>query len=101
GGKESYSHLCESFEIPSTVEATTGGGGTHLYFRHPGIWVPTKVGIMNGIDVRGDGGYVVAPPSRHASGKTYFWESPPDDATVQPIPSWLTDSLHERGRPYK
>ena len=59
--------------MPATVESVTGGGGRHLYFRHPGGHVPNRVGIQLGIDVRGDGGYVVAPPSVHPNGGHYFW----------------------------
>jgi len=56
-----------------TLEARTGGGGTHYYFRHPGGRVPSLVRFMPGVDCRGDGGYVVAPPSGHPSGGLYSW----------------------------
>ncbi len=46
--------------LPSTVEALTGGGGRHLYCAHPGRWTPNRVAMRPGIDVRGDGGCVVA-----------------------------------------
>lgn len=50
----------------------TGGGGWHLYFRHPGHAVRNSAGLLgSGIDVRGDGGYIVAPPSTHATGGQY------------------------------
>ena len=57
--------------IPDTAEAITGGGGRHLYFRHGGGAVPKALAL--GIDLKGDGGYVVAPPSVHASGNAYQW----------------------------
>lgn len=61
--------------LPRTVEVVTGSGGRHIYFRHPGIRIPCSSGqIGEGIDVRGDGGYVVAPPSLHISGREYAWE---------------------------
>lgn len=37
--------------------------------------VPNKAGIAPGLDVRGDGGYIVAPPSNHSSGSTYRWKN--------------------------
>jgi hypothetical protein len=61
--------------LPGTVEAITGGGGRHLYFVHPGRWTPNRVALRPGIDVRGDGGCVVAPPSLHPSGQHYAWRA--------------------------
>ena len=50
----------------------TGGGGWHLYFTHPGHVIRNSAGLLgSGIDVRGDGGYIVAPPSTHISGRPY------------------------------
>ena len=50
------------------------GKGFHMYFKHPGHRVNNSAGkIMPGIDIRGDGGYVVAPPSRHQNGQQYDW----------------------------
>ena len=63
----------EHDRLPVTVECRTGGGGRHLYFAHPGGLIRNKVGLAPGVDVRGDGGYVVAPPSLHASGVRYAW----------------------------
>lgn len=54
----------------------TGSGGWHAYFHHPGEPVRNSAGtrLGTGVDVRGDGGYVIAPPSRHASGRPYRWD---------------------------
>ena len=53
----------------------TGRGGYHLYYRYPEDvdHIPNRVGLLPGIDVRADGGYVVAPPSAHSSGRLYEW----------------------------
>lgn len=71
--------------------ALTGGGGCHRFFSHPGRKVPTRKGILPGMDIRGDGGFIVAPPSVHASGRQYSWDV---DAHVDDlgIPS-LTDTM--------
>lgn len=57
---------------PATLSVTTGKG-RHLYFKWPGEAVITKRGIMQGVDVRGDGGYVCGPGSNHISGSRYNW----------------------------
>jgi Bifunctional DNA primase/polymerase, N-terminal len=50
------------------------GHGWHFFFKHPGKSVLNRVGVLPKMDVRGDGGYVVAPPSVHSSGKRYEWQ---------------------------
>lgn len=74
--------------MPPTVEALTGGGGRHLYCRHPGGTVPNRVAIRPGIDVRGDGGCVVAPPSVHPNGRHYAWIAghAPGELALAPLP---------------
>ena len=60
--------------LPHTVESQTGGGGRHIFFHHyDGVKSSVKK-IAPGIDVRGEGGYIVAPPSMHESGRRYEWE---------------------------
>jgi hypothetical protein len=49
--------------LPDTWHCQTANGGSHLYFLHPGGAVGNRAGIRPGVDVRGDGGYVVAPPT--------------------------------------
>jgi Bifunctional DNA primase/polymerase, N-terminal len=59
--------------MPQTVESRTGGGGRHLYYAHPGGHVGNRAGLRPGIDLRGDGGCIVLPPSIHPSGNAYAW----------------------------
>lgn len=81
--------------LPPTIESTTGGGGRHIYFAHPGGIIHNKVGFAPGVDVRGDGGYVVAPPSLHASGKRYTWRRShaPEQTVLAAMPRWLLDAI--------
>ena len=59
--------------LPATVEVITTRG-RHLYFQTPETSVRNSAGkVAPGIDVRGDGGYVLAPPSIHPSGRRYEW----------------------------
>lgn len=94
GGLESLSELEGRYgrmEHP-TWAVMTGGGGLHLYFRHPGNPVPNSAGKLGpGLDVRGDGGYVLAPPSNHISGESYRWDAGghPRTAQLRPAPPWL------------
>ena len=78
--------------LPPTWAVETGGGGLHLWWRHPGSPVPTSAGKLGqGLDVRGEGGYVVAPPSRHRSGARYAWGADwaPGRVPLAPAPPWL------------
>jgi predicted P-loop ATPase len=113
-GMETVAALCGVFgALPPTVEAITGSGGRHLYFRHPldGRMVPNKQSrlglgsetwgadgypevpferapngqiITPGLDVRGDGGYVILPGSQLAAGGGYTW-APGRDPESCPI----------------
>jgi len=92
GGDASLARLEQRFgPLPATIESVTGGGGRHLYFAHPGGLVRNRAGLAQGIDLRGDGGYVVAPPSVHPSGQPYAWASgrSPDEIELAPLPRWL------------
>lgn len=86
----------EHRSLPQTWRFLTGGGGEHILFRHPGASVPNSAGkIGPGIDVRGDGGYIVAPPSQHISGRPYAIsvDHHPDDVQLADVPSWLLTRL--------
>lgn len=91
-GLESLRRLQEQHgALPPGPTVLSGGDGYHHYLLTPGFRVRNSVGIADGIDVRGDGGYIVAPPSRHASGKTYQFADGLDPALVSlpPLPDWL------------
>jgi len=97
GGSESVENwACRYGPLPPTVEALTGGGGRHLYVQHPGVATANRVGLAAGIDLRGDGGCVVAPPSLHASGRHYAWLEgySPDEIAITPMPDWLLRITH-------
>lgn len=88
GGFETLARLEEEHgALPATLTVATGGGGLHLYFRHPGVPVRNSVRKLGpGLDIRGDGGYVIAPPSNHRSGGTYTWK---DEREPAEMPAWL------------
>lgn len=79
-----------------TTTAKTGRGG-HLVFG----WtagceqLSNYVKVIDGLDIRTDGGQFVAPPSHHFTGKTYEWLKPPWDVPPKPLPGWLLTFLLE------
>lgn len=97
GGDESLRQLVAQYgELPETPEIATGGGGRHFYFRHPGPLVRSRANLCPGIDIKADGGYVVAPGSLHASGQRYSEVVALGEIDFAAVPSWLT-SLIEGG----
>jgi hypothetical protein len=68
--KNTLKELLPDFNISSVPRSKTGKGW-QLFFKHPGVSIPNKAGVIPGLDVRADGGYVVAPPSIHPNGKQY------------------------------
>lgn len=80
--------------LPDTLKAQTGGGGTHLFFTYPSDRkIGCPVGFVDGLDVRGDGGFVVAAPSTHSSGGSYSWGGEPDVRKLSPMPDWLIELI--------
>jgi hypothetical protein len=74
------------FKAVPTVTSKTGSGGWHYFYKHPGYEVKNSAGqIEQYIDVRGDGGYVVLPPSRNQSG-AYEWSVSPFDMDFSEYP---------------
>lgn len=67
-------------ELPETASAITGRGGVHMLYRMEGV--RNSVGGDCAVDVRGEGGYIVAPPSVHPNGQRYEWEYDPVDYGV-------------------
>jgi uncharacterized protein YndB with AHSA1/START domain len=92
GGFESLVLLeRENGPLPETARARTGGGGVHVFFGYPaGETVRNSAGTLGaGLDVRGEGGYVVVPPSRTRSAYEWIDRSPPAE------PKWLLARLRE------
>lgn len=83
-------------KLPRTLQVVTGSKSPHYYFRHPGGKVGNVVGLGPGIDLRGDGGLIIAPPSAHVSGNTYEWDGLDGfDAAIAEAPEWLLRMIGE------
>jgi putative DNA primase/helicase len=94
-GESSLTELEATYDkLPATPVCETPRG-QHYYFAHPGGEVRNTAGKLgNGLDTRGDGGYVVAPPSTH-SGKEYRWLCDPDTTPLAQVPAWLLALLRD------
>jgi hypothetical protein len=102
GGFESYARLIEGRgPLPETARAETGSGGMHLLFRVE-VAASNRVGLLPGLDIRGDGGQVVVAPSVHPeTARPYVWIRHPREG-IAPAPEWLVGWLTEAdpaGRP--
>lgn len=76
--------------LPETLEQRTGSGGRHLFFRWPvAREVRNKQSLRPGIDIRGEGGYIVLPPSIHPNGKEYSWPYGQKMSIADIPPAWL------------
>jgi hypothetical protein len=104
GGDESLAALeREHGELPLTWRVLTGGGGEHIIYAAPdGVEITSFAAntmanppLGRGIDVRARGGYIVAPPSRHVSGRSYAWsvDHHPADVPLAFAPDWLITRL--------
>jgi putative DNA primase/helicase len=95
-GNESLKQLEDKYgPLPETPEVLTCSGGRHLYFNYV-KGIGCKTGVFPGIDIRGDGGYVIAPQSI-INGKTYEWEITRDiDTGFSDPPAWLVNLINNK-----
>ena len=87
----------EAFEdqIPSCPRQITPSGGMHLILKVPeGEEVRNSQDkLARGVDVRGNGGYIMAAPSDHAAGSAYYWEDSPLEFEPPTVPPWLMELI--------
>ena len=99
GGDQSLQELCNPANLPDTRMCETGGGGKHIHFAYPddGSEVKNATDILPGLDIRGDGGYVIMPGSDTAAdgGGAYVWE---EEEGLSPTPAWLLPFLNNRSK---
>lgn len=71
-------------DLPDTANTITGRGGYHLFYRSQNP-INNRVDVLPGVDIRGDGGYIVAPPSIHPNGRAYEWEQSIEEFGIAPV----------------
>jgi hypothetical protein len=88
----------EHATLPPTLEAESPSGSIHRYFKHPGFKIKNSGSeVAPGVDVRGDGGMVVAPPSVKRGKGAYIWRN---NLPIAEAPQWLLDRIVAgKGRP--
>jgi putative DNA primase/helicase len=101
-GKQGQASLEAMEPLPETLRANTGRTGAHgertgfhLFFASPGgVNLRSSAGRLGkGLDIKASGGYVVAPPSLHASGLRYEWAD--KASTIAGAPAWLIAAATE------
>ena len=97
-GLATWQMLIAEHHAHETLVSRTGSGGYHIIYA-----IPPGAAIRNtarrlgpGVDTRGDGGYIIAPPSVHPTGGLYTWHR---HRTPAPCPTWILDRLIRRDTP--
>lgn len=103
-GKANLAKLeAEYGPLPKTAKSISGSGGAHYIFRTSRPILNTASAIAPGIDIRGEGGQIIAPPSVHKTGNYYCWEDgcAPWDG-IEDAPDWLEElavAASKKGKP--
>lgn len=86
-----HGRTSKEFDIPETARAKSGSGGEHFYFNYPGVHIVKESAIFGpGVDIQGDNGLIILPPSVNEFGGTYEWISDLENG-VADMPEWLSD----------
>ena len=80
----------ENDPLPATLEQKTGSGGRHLFFSVDAEVRNSAGKLGQNLDIRGDGGYIILPPSPHESGNCYEWTN---KNQIAKAPNWFIDKL--------
>lgn len=93
-GTEARKSCLQNGGLDETPMIWTGKvGGAHFHLAYPGGDVRNFAGKLPGTDLRGQGGYVLMPPSLHASGNTYRWNESTRHHAYASVPDWLTELI--------
>ena len=97
-GPASLEKLCSEYgPLPETKRQQTGSGASQLFFRYPDdVEIRSSASkIGPGLDIRGEGGYIIAPPSGHPSGGNYKWLTN-GYTPLADLPDWLKSLLTDK-----
>lgn len=100
GGANGFDWLsemeAEHGPLPDTARVTSPNGGLHIYFKYV-VGTRNRGALGAGVDIRSEGGYVLAAGSTMANGRSYKWET--DTREIADAPSWLLDLLLPKSAP--
>jgi hypothetical protein len=100
GGANGFDWLsemeAEHGPLPHTARVTSPNGGLHIYFKYV-VGTRNRGALGAGVDIRSEGGYVLAAGSTMANGRSYKWVSETRD--IADAPSWLLDLLLPKSAP--
>lgn len=93
---KAFIYTKEKGGFPETVKVSTGKG-EHVWAQYPGFYIKPDVNKQLDMDIRGDGGFVVAPPSFHGSGNQYQWfeNRSISDLEIAPCSEWMKEYLQK------
>jgi hypothetical protein len=92
--------VIKKWGVPVTPISETARG-RHYYFELQNEKIHSATSLAEGLDIRAEGGYVVAPPSIHPTGKSYEWVIPPLEVEPAPPPAWLLELLRKHRKQQK
>lgn len=96
GGDKTWTSMMDGNKVPKTPEVVTGTRGAHIYFKYPTSIVVSNSSIGKGVDIRGEGGNIVIPPSIHPNGHTYMWvKGRTPNIKIANAPAWLLKRIKE------
>lgn len=100
GGANGFDWLAEMEAehgpLPDTALVTSPNGGLHIYFKYV-VGTRNRGALGAGVDIRSEGGYVLAAGSTMANGRSYKWET--DTREIADAPAWLLDLLLPKSAP--
>lgn len=100
GGANGFDWLAEMEAehgpLPDTARVTSPNGGLHIYFKYV-VGTRNRGALGAGVDIRSEGGYVLAAGSTMANGRSYKWET--DTREIADAPAWLLDLLLPKSAP--
>lgn len=98
GGDKELAELEKAHQPLSRLGTVlTGGNGLHYYFK-TNLLIKNRTNLRPGIDVRGEGGFIIAPPSIHKSDLRYNWEDQAQELSIPDLPDWLLSILVSKKR---
>lgn len=84
-------------KLKTGIQSRSGGGGVHFYYKYPASYdLFSCTRLLPDMDLRGEGGYIILPPSSHKSGNRYKWTHRIFDYELDDFPRWILPHYHER-----